>query len=84
ESDAEPSYAVISKPNTAVIFINTPTALHAVSARDPSVVSRRLVNIMGRVPRSIPEGLFKKRQKTDLLSVGRRALQRYRIAAGRF
>jgi hypothetical protein len=84
ESDAELSYTVASKPNTAVIFINSATALHAVSARDPSVVSRRLVNIMGRVHRSIPEGLFKKRQKTDWLSRGRRALQRYRIAAGRF
>jgi hypothetical protein len=84
ESDAEPSHTVVTKPNTAVIFINSATALHAVSARSPSFVSRRLVNIMGRVPRSIPEGLFAKRQKTDLLSLGRRALQRYRIAAGRF
>jgi hypothetical protein len=84
ESDAEPSYTVVTNPNTAVIFINSATALHAVSARSPSLVSRRLVNIMGRVPRSIPEGLFQKRQKRDLLSVGRRALQRYRIAAGRF
>lgn len=84
ESDVEPSYTVATNPNTAVIFINSATALHAVSARSPSLVSRRLVNIMGRVPRSIPEGLFQKRQKTDLLSVGRRALQRYGIAAGRF
>ena len=75
---------MVTNPNTAVIFINSATALHAVSARSPSLVSRRLVNIMGRVPRSIPEGLFQKRQKTDLLSAGRRALQRYRIAAGRF
>jgi hypothetical protein len=84
ESDAEPSYAVPCKPNTAVIFINSETALHAVSARGPSLVSRRLVNIMGRVDRSIPEGLFKKRQKTDWLSLGRRVAQRYRIAASRF
>lgn len=84
ESDAEQSYTVVTNPNTAVIFINTPDALHAVSARSPSLVSRRLVNIMGRVPRSISEGLFEKRQKTGWLSLGRRALQRYRIAAGRF
>jgi hypothetical protein len=84
ESDAEPNYIVVTNPNTAVIFINSVTALHAVSARGASLVSRRLVNIMGRVPRSIPEGLFVKRQKTDLLSLGRRALRRYRIAAGRF
>jgi hypothetical protein len=84
ESDAEPSYTVTTQPNTAVIFVNSATALHAVTARNPSLVSRRLVNIMGRVPRSIPEGLFEKRQRTDLLSLGRRALQHYRIAAGRF
>lgn len=84
ESDAEPSYTVVTNPNTAVIFINSACALHAVSARGPSLVSRRLVNIMGRVPHSIPEGLFEKRQKTDLWSLGRRALQRRRIAAGRF
>jgi hypothetical protein len=84
ELDAEPSYTVVSIPNTAVIFINTPNALHAVSARSPSLVSRRLVNIMGRIPRAICEGLFEKRQKTDWLSLGRRALQRRRIAAGRF
>jgi hypothetical protein len=84
ESDAEPNYTVVTNPNTAVIFINSATALHAVSARSASLVSRRLVNIMGRMPRSIPEGLFEKRQKRDLLSLGRRALQRYRIASGRF
>jgi hypothetical protein len=84
ESDAERSYTVVTNPNTAVIFINTSNALHAVTARGPSLVSRRLVNIMGRVPRSIPEGLFEKRQKGDWLSVGRRALRRYRLAAGRF
>jgi hypothetical protein len=84
ESDAEPGYTVTTKPNTAVIFINSASALHAVTARSPSLVSRRLVNIMGRVPRSIPEGLFEKRQRTDVLSLGRRAMQRYKIAAGRF
>jgi hypothetical protein len=84
ESDAAPSHTVVTNPNTAVIFINSAAALHAVSARSASLVSRRLVNIMGRVPRSIPEGLFEKRQKRDLLSLGRRALHRYRIASGRF
>jgi hypothetical protein len=84
ESDAEPCYTVVTSPNTAVIFVNSVTALHAVSARRPSLVSRRLVNIMGRFPRSITEGLFEKQQKPGLLSLGRRALQRYKIAAGRF
>ncbi len=84
ESDAEPVHTVKYQPNTAVIFINSATALHAVSVRDPSPVSRRLVNIMGRVPHSIPEGLFEKRQKANWWSRGRRILQRHRIAAGRF
>jgi hypothetical protein len=84
ESDAEPTSIVVTKPNTAVIFINSATALHAVSARSASLVSRRLANIMGRVPSSIPEGLFEKKQKKDLLSLGRRALHRYRIASSRF
>lgn len=84
ESDAEPVRTVTYKPNTAVIFINSESALHAVSARDPSPISRRLVNIMGRVHHSIPEGLFAKKQKTSLGSLGRRWLQRYKIATGRF
>jgi len=84
ESDARLSHTVVTNPNTAVIFINSAAALHAVSARSASVVSRRLVNIMGRVPRSVPEGLFVKQQKSDWLSRGRRALQRYRVAVGRF
>jgi hypothetical protein len=84
ESDAAPSRTVVTNPNTAVIFINSAAALHAVSARSASLVSRRLVNIMGRVPRSVPEGLFVKQQKSDWLSRGRRALQRYRVAVGRF
>jgi hypothetical protein len=84
EADAERVHTVACKPNTAVIFINSEVALHAVSAREPSDVSRRLVNIMARVHHSIPEGLFVKRQKTDLLSLGRRALHRYKIATERF
>lgn len=84
ECDAKAAYTVAYKPNTAVIFINSAMALHAVSVRDASPVSRRLVNIMGRVPHSIPEGLFEKRQKTSWWSRGRRMWQRHRIAAGRF
>ena len=84
EADAELVYTVERMPNTAVLFINSEDALHAVSAREPSVTSRRLVNIMGRVHHSIPEGLFVKRQKTGLLSLGRRALHRYKIATNRF
>jgi hypothetical protein len=84
EIDAELVCTVPCKPNTAVIFINSEWSLHAVSARAPSVASRRLVNVMGRVPHSIPEGLFKKRQKTDLWSLGRRLLHRYGVTTNRF
>ncbi len=84
ESAAEPVQTVAYKPNTAVIFINSPTALHAVSARSPSPLSRRLVNVMGRVPHSIPEGLFQKKQKASLGSLARRMVRRYKIATGRF
>ena len=84
ESDAESVSKVAYKPNTAVIFINSATALHAVSARDPSPLSRRLVNIMGRVHHSIPEGLFEKKQKRSLGALARRMVRRYRTAAGRF
>lgn len=84
ESDAEPVRKIAYQPNTAVVFINSAAALHAVGARDPSPVSRRLVNIMGRVPHSIPEGLFEKPQKSGWWTRGRRLLQRHRIAAGRF
>lgn len=84
EADAELCHTVITRPNTAVIFINSPEALHAVTPRSPSQVSRRLVNIMGRMPNSIPEGLFQKRQRSGVTSLGLRAMQRIRIAAGRF
>jgi hypothetical protein len=84
ESDVERVNTVAYEPNTAVIFINSADALHAVSARDPAPVSRRLVNIMGRVPHSIAEGLFEKRQKTSWWSLGRRMRLRHRIASGRF
>jgi hypothetical protein len=84
ESDTERVYAVPYRANTAVIFINSEHALHALSKRGPSPASRRLVNIMGRFRQALPEGLFVKRQKTNPWALGRRALQRYRIATGRF
>jgi hypothetical protein len=84
ESDTERVCAVPYRANTAVIFINSEHALHAVSKRGPSPASRRLVNIMGRFRQALPEGLFVKRQKTNPWALGRRALQRYRIATGRF
>jgi len=50
------------RANTMVMFLNSDISLHAVSARSPSPLSRRLVNIVGRVYRSVPEGLFEKKQ----------------------
>ena len=78
ESDAERVNTVTYRANTAVIFINSERALHAVSRRGPALSSRRLVNIMGRFREALPEGLFEKRQKMNPWALGRRALRRYR------
>jgi len=61
--DAEFVETVEYQPNTLVAFINTDVSLHGVSPRAPSIVSRRLVNIVGRVGQSVPEGLFARPQK---------------------
>jgi hypothetical protein len=83
EPDTERVHTVAYRANTAVIFINSESALHAVSRRGPALSSRRLVNIMGRFRESIPQGLFEKRQKMTPWALGRRALRRYRMATGR-
>jgi hypothetical protein len=77
ERDAECVRTVPYRANTLVAFVNSENALHAVSARSVSPVSRRLVNLMGRVHRSIPEGLFVKQQKRGLGAIARRMLHRY-------
>jgi hypothetical protein len=46
-----------------VAFVNSENSLHAVSARAVTPHSRRLVNLLGEVYRSVPRGLFIKRQK---------------------
>lgn len=61
--DAEFVGMVEYKPNTLVAFVNSGMSLHGVSPRAPSNISRRLVNIVGRVHQSIPEGLFERPQK---------------------
>lgn len=61
--DAEFVGSVEYKPNTLAAFINSGTSLHGVSPRAPSTISRRLVNIIGRVHQSVPEGLFARPQK---------------------
>jgi hypothetical protein len=58
ESDAEYVTTVHYEPNTLVALINSPFALHAVSPRSVTPHSRRLVNIIAEVYRTLPEGLF--------------------------
>jgi hypothetical protein len=77
ERDAERVSTVPYRANTLVAFINSENALHAVSERSVSPVSRRLVNLMGRVHHSIPEGLFQKQQKRGPGALARRLLHRY-------
>jgi hypothetical protein len=80
-SDTESRGIVPYKANTLVIFINSAVSLHAVTPREPTALSRRLVNIVGRVHRSIPEGLFDRPQKKGLKALaGRWAIKTY----GRF
>jgi hypothetical protein len=84
EVDAERVSTIPYRQNAAVIFVNSDQSLHAVSHRESSRVSRRLVNIMGRVSQSIPEGLFGKPQKPGISSLARQALLRYKAATGQF
>ena len=63
EADAELVSTIPYRANTLVAFVNSERALHAVSIRQPTPHSRRLVNIIGEVYRPLPNGLFVKRQK---------------------
>jgi hypothetical protein len=63
EKDAELVTTIKYEANTLIIFINSEIALHAVSDRSVTARSRRLVNIIGEVYRSVPHGLFVKHQK---------------------
>jgi hypothetical protein len=71
-SDTESRGLVPYKANTLVMFINSAVSLHAVTPRDPTPLSRRLVNIVGRVHRSVPEGLFERPQKKGLKALAMR------------
>ena len=63
EQDAEYLSTIDYAPNVLVGFINSAEALHAVSSRPTNPYTRRLVNIIGEVDRSIPQGLFEQPQK---------------------
>ena len=71
-ADAEICGVVPYRPNTLVVFINSAVSLHAVTPRAPTTLSRRLVNIVGRVQRSVPEGLFERPQKKGLKALAGR------------
>jgi hypothetical protein len=74
--DAETRGLIPYKANTLVIFINSAVSLHAVTPRERTHLSRRLVNIVGRVHRSVPEGLFERPQKPGLKALaGRYAIR---------
>src|SRR5262245_1896497 len=75
-SDTEWSATVPYKANTLVIFINSAVSLHAVTPRHRTSLSRRLVNIVGRVRRSVPEGLFERPQKTGLKALAARCAKK--------
>ena len=64
EKDAELVTTIKYEANTLIVFINSEISLHAVSDRGVTARSRRLVNIIGEVYRSVPHGLFVKRPKS--------------------
>lgn len=74
--DAELVSTIEYKANTLVAFINSDVSLHGVSPRAPSNRSRRLVNIVGRVHLSIPEGLFARPQKPGFGAMRERMRER--------
>jgi hypothetical protein len=53
------------KANTLFFFLNTIDSVHGVTPREPSSVSRRLVNIIGEVYNSVPFGLYARESKDD-------------------
>ena len=63
ETDAQLVDSIGYKANRLVMFLNTQDSLHAVTAREPSRHTRRLVNIIGEVDRSFPSGLFVRPKK---------------------
>lgn len=46
------------RPNTAILWLNTPRSLHGVTPRSVTAVPRRFVNFIGECYRASPEGFF--------------------------
>ena len=76
EKEADYIKTIRYSPNTLVIFINSENSLHAVSERSVTNHSRRLVNIIGEVYQSIPEGLFVKNQRRNLIGTTSRLIKK--------
>lgn len=90
DADCERVSTVPYAPNTLVVFLNAQHAVHAVSPREPTAKSRRLVNVIGEVYNAIPEGLYAKPQKPPAepgqppaAAPGGGLLGRYRQLVGR-
>lgn len=71
------------KPNTVVLWLNSPNALHGVSARSPSSLDRRLVYFSARMnPKKFPNGLypeyFPKRSKSYIKRSAKRLMNAFR------
>ena len=65
ESAAELVNTIGYKANRMVLFLNTQDSLHAVTPREPSPFTRKLVNIIGEVDKSFPKGLFPRPKRKD-------------------
>jgi len=63
EEDVELVKTVPYRANTLVLFMNSDLALHGVTPREASSQTRRLLNIIGEVDKSLPSGLFEIPQK---------------------
>lgn len=55
-------------PNTLAMFMNTINSVHAVSPRQPTEYSRKLVNIIGEIYPCMPQGLFVPKKKRPPLN----------------
>jgi hypothetical protein len=71
EKNAELVRTIKYEANTLIVFINSEISLHAVTDRNITTRSRRLVNIIGEVYRSVPQGLFVKRQQKSPIRAAR-------------
>lgn len=82
ETAAELVDTIGYKANRLVMFLNTQDSLHAVTPREPSRHTRKLVNIIGEVDRSLPKGLFARPKKKDNGYFWRKAISLGRKVVG--